>query len=69
MNREIDLFGVFVPDLLLCLVVAYGLSVPLRGLLSRLGIDRIVWHRPLFDAALYILLLGGTVAATHRLLS
>ncbi len=69
MNREIDLFGVFVPDLLVFIVIAYALCIPLRRLLSACGIDRLVWHRPLFDVALFVLMLGGTVALFHRLAS
>lgn len=62
MTHEIDLYGVFVPDLLVWALVAYGLAVPVRRVLGRLGLYRLVWHRALFDAAVYVLLLGGTAA-------
>ena len=62
MTHEIDLYGVFVPDLLVWALVAYGLAVPVRRGLGRLGFYRLVWHRALFDAAVYVLLLGGTAA-------
>ncbi|RYC29917.1 DUF1656 domain-containing protein [Lichenibacterium minor] len=62
MTHEIDLYGVFVPDLLVWALVAYGLAVPVRRIFGRLGLYRLVWHRALFDAAVYVLLLGGTAA-------
>ena len=61
MRYEIDLFGVLVPALLLWLVAAYLLGALLRLLLERSGLYRFVWHRALFDFALYVCLLGGVV--------
>jgi hypothetical protein len=66
MNHEIDIYGVFVPDLLVWIVVAFLVSVPLRRILAALGFYRLVWHRALFDTALYVILLGGIVAASQR---
>lgn len=68
MTHEIDLYGVFVPDLLVWGLVAYGITVLLRRLLARIGAYRLVWHRALFDAALYVILLGGTAALARGLL-
>ena len=65
MMHEIDLFGVFLPDLLVWIVVAFLLNIPLRHILSGLGVYRLVWHRPLFDTAIYILVLGGIIAAAR----
>lgn len=61
MRYEIDIFGVLAPSLLLWLVVAYGLLALLRAILERAGIYRAVWHRALFDLAVYVCLLGGIV--------
>jgi Protein of unknown function (DUF1656) len=58
---EIDIFGVLVPSLLLWLVVAYGLLALLRATLERTGFYRAVWHRALFDLAVFVCLLGGIV--------
>jgi hypothetical protein len=67
MSGEINLFGVFVPALLVYAVAAFGLKeMVCRGLLA-LGAYRFVWHRPLFDSALFVLLLGGIVFVTHRI--
>ena len=68
MTHEIDLYGVFVPDLLVWGLVAYALATLLRRLLGRIGFYRVVWHRALFDAALYVILLGGTAALARGLL-
>ena len=68
MIHEIDLFGVFVPDLLVWIVLAYGLAIVSRRILGRIGFYRLVWHRPLFDTAVYMLLLGGTVSLARGLL-
>lgn len=68
MIHEIDLFGVFVPDLLVWVVLAYGLSTGSRRILGRIGFYHLVWHRPLFDTAVYMLILGGTVSLARGLL-
>lgn len=66
MTGEIDLYGVFVPSLLLWLGAALPLTAVLRRLLARLGFYRFVWHRPLFDLALLVSMLGGVVALAGR---
>lgn len=69
MTRELDVFGVFLPDLLVWIVVAFFLGVLVRRVLSEIGFYRLVWHRPLFDTAVYVLLLGGIVALARGLQS
>lgn len=66
MIGEIDVYGVFVPSLLLCVGAALPLTAALRRLLRRLGFYRLVWHRPLFDLALLVMVLGGVVTLTKR---
>ena len=66
MIGEIDIYGVFVPPLLLWVGAALPLLALLRRLLARLGFYRFVWHRPLFDFALLVIVLGGVVALTSR---
>lgn len=56
---DIDLYGVYVPWLLVLMLVALALSLVLRRLLSWTGAYAYVWHRGLFDLALYVLLLGA----------
>lgn len=68
MTGELDLYGVFVPSLAAGMLIAFLASLLLRRLLARLGFYRLVWHRPLFDLALYVVLLGVVVALARPLL-
>ncbi len=47
--RDIDVLGVFVTPAIPCFLAALAVCTPLRFLLDRLGIDRYVWNRALFD--------------------
>lgn len=66
MIGELDLYGVFIPPLLLWVVVALPLTAVLRWILRWAGFYRLVWHRPLFDFALLVIVLGVIVAASSR---
>ena len=66
MIGEIDLYGVLMPPLLVWLGIALLLSTLLRSGLKRLGLYRFVWHRPLFDLALLVILLGCVSLAMNR---
>jgi hypothetical protein len=63
MNGELDVYGVFLPSLAAWMLLAFLLSLVLRRVLGRIGFYRLVWHRPLFDLALYVVLLGCVVSA------
>jgi hypothetical protein len=63
---EIDLYGVFVPPLLIWLAAAFPLTAVLRRLLRWFGFYRLVWHRPLFDFAVLVIVLGAVVTASKR---
>ncbi|MDS9470184.1 DUF1656 domain-containing protein [Paracoccus sp. MBLB3053] len=58
MMHQIDLYGVFIPTLAVLALGAALVHFPLRRALTKLGFYRFVWHRPLFDLALYICILG-----------
>ena len=66
MIGEIDFYGVLLPPLLVWLAVALVLSGLLRWGLSRAGIYQYVWHRPLFDLAILVVLLGGVAALANH---
>jgi Protein of unknown function (DUF1656). len=57
---EFDIYGVFVPALLVFAIVAFLLVLVLRRLLDAIGFYRFVWHRPLFDLALGVILVWGS---------
>jgi hypothetical protein len=59
MIGEIDLYGLYVPGLLLSALLSLAVSRGISRLLARLGFYRLVWHPVLFDAALFIIVLGG----------
>jgi hypothetical protein len=69
MTGEPDLHGVFVPSLAAWMRLAFFLNLPLRRLLAWAGFSRMVWHRPLFDLALYVVLLGVVVSVAVPLTS
>jgi len=62
MIAEFDIYGVFVPSLLVYAIVALLLELLLRRGLNAIGFYRFVWHRPLFDLALVVILFGAVVA-------
>jgi hypothetical protein len=66
MIGEVDVYGVFVSPLLIWVLASLPIVVLLRRLLARAGFYRLVWHRPLFDLAMLIVVLGGVVAVTSR---
>lgn len=69
MIGEIDIFGVFVPSILVLMGVAYLINLVIRTALARTGFYRFVWHRSIFDLSIYVLVLGLVVIVSHRLLT
>jgi hypothetical protein len=69
MTGELDIYGVFVPSLAAWMLVAFLVSLVLRRILAATGFYRLVWHRPLFDLALYVVLLGCVVTLGQPLIS
>ncbi|MHC2107250.1 MULTISPECIES: DUF1656 domain-containing protein [unclassified Methylobacterium] len=69
MTGELDIYGVFVPSLGAWMILAFLISLPLRRMLALTGFYRLVWHRPLFDLALYVVLLGCVVTVGQPLIS
>jgi hypothetical protein len=47
------------------MLLAFGLVIVIRRILARLGAYSLVWHRGLFDLALYVLLLGAVSSLTR----
>ncbi|WP_437883187.1 DUF1656 domain-containing protein [Pseudomonas sp. LRF_L74] len=58
MIGDLNIFGVFLPTLLVIMLVTYGLYLVLHRVLTGLHFYRLVWHRALFNVALYTVLLG-----------
>ncbi|PWC34375.1 DUF1656 domain-containing protein [Azospirillum sp. TSO35-2] len=66
MIGEIDVYGLFLPPLLILAVVAWVVSGLLRRALRAVGAYGWVWHPPLFDIALYVIVLSGLAALWAR---
>jgi hypothetical protein len=64
MIKEINLDGVFLPPLLGYFLGAALIWYLVRYLLAWLGVYRFVWHPPLFNTALYVILLSAFVTTT-----
>lgn len=60
--HTIEFLGFYLPPLALWAAGAVIPFILLRWLLRRSGFYRFVWHSPLFNIALYVLLVGGFVA-------
>lgn len=61
MIGEVSLYGIYFPWLLVLALLALVASRVLSRVLARLGFYRLVWHPALFDAALFVLVLGALV--------
>lgn len=66
MIKEIDIGGVYITPFLAWAIVALVLNTVLMRLLTRIGFYRIVWHRYLFDTALYIILFTAVTLIMAR---
>ncbi|MBS7543295.1 DUF1656 domain-containing protein [Ancylobacter oerskovii] len=56
-----ELFGFYLSPMLMWALLTLPPFLAARWLLARMGAYRYVWHRPLFDAALYIILFGAVI--------
>ena len=55
--REIDLCGMFIEPAVIALVVSTLVFCVVRAVLNRcVDLNRVVWHRPLVDIALLVIL-------------
>jgi protein AaeX len=58
-RSEIDVFGVFVPGLLIVVLAGLIFSFVLSRLLVWSGVTRAIWHPELFNIALFVLVLAA----------
>jgi len=65
---EMSIGGVFVPSLLVWALIAFALNLVLRRVLYAARFYRFVWHRALFDAATFVILLAGVVTLAAQFL-
>jgi len=58
MLKEINIEGVFIAPFAGYLFAAVLIFLPVRMLFDRWAIQRYVWHRPLFDTSVFIIILS-----------
>jgi hypothetical protein len=64
MIKEINIAGILLPPLMGYALAAAILWFAARFALARTDLYRFVWHPPLFNTALYVILLSLVVVAT-----
>jgi len=60
MLKELNILGIYISPIFIYLLVAALLWLALRWLLTVTRAYRFIWHPPLFNTALYILLCAAT---------
>lgn len=65
---EFDIYGVYIPTLAGFALIAFLCQLAVTNLLDRYGIYRFVWHRALFDLAIYVILLGAITFLGSRII-
>ena len=68
MIGEFDIYGVYVPAFAIYAAIAFLLQIAIMRLLDARGFYRLVWHRALFDLAIYVIVLGVVTAAGASIL-
>ncbi len=59
MKPELDIYGIYIPTIGALALLAYVVNTAMQRILARIRFYRLVWHRPLFDAAMYFCILGA----------
>lgn len=59
--KPVDFFGFYLPPMFLWALVALVPFLIVRWVLGRSGAYAFIWHRPLFDAALFVVILGALI--------
>ena len=58
MLKEVNIGGIFIAPFAADLFWALVLFYPLRVCFDRWGLERWVWHRSLFDASIFVIILS-----------
>jgi protein AaeX len=65
---EFDIYGVYFPAFVVFAAIALLLQLVINRFLNAFGFYRLVWHRALFDLAVFVILLGVVTAAGSSIL-
>ena len=63
MYKEVNFCGIFLAPFFIRLLITAVLFVPLHRWGDRLEIQRFVWNRPVFEAAVFVIVLSLVVFA------
>ena len=63
MMGENELFGIYFNAELVTSMIALGLTYGIHRLLVLVGLHRAVWHRPLFETALFVIVWSLVLAS------
>ena len=66
MIGEVNVYGLFLPPLLLLALAALVVTRLFKLVLARTAFYRVVWHPALFDFSLFILVLGALTYLTRN---
>jgi len=58
MIKEINIFGIYIAPFAGYMALALVFFIPLRIYFDRIQLQRYVWHRALFDMAVYVIILS-----------
>ena len=61
MWRETNIFGIYLPPLLIYIAATFACYLPLRHVFNRLRLFRWVWNVPLGETAVFLCILGALV--------
>lgn len=64
MNGEVDLYGVYVPSVVIWAVLAFCVLPFANRLARKISLHSFVWHRPLFDLSAFAIVLGIVAVLT-----
>jgi len=65
MIGEFEFYGIYFPAFFGPALLAFLAASVIWRVLDRLGAYRYIWHRSLFNLALYVVVLGGMVVLTR----
>jgi protein AaeX len=65
---EFDVYGVYLPAFAVFAAIALVIQLAIKRLLDASGLYRFVWHRALFDVAIYVIVLAVVTAAAESIL-
>jgi len=64
---ETNIGGVYVPAALVWAGAAFVLAILVERFFGWMGIYRLVWHRALFDLAVFVILWGAIFAGAYHM--